>query len=236
MTLVPMTMADADLLSSVATLPAAYARALQVPLTPAETARIEKAARPTASLRSLQLFARGQAAFYASANQDAVDLLLRSIEADPPFAVAQYALGTVHRVLGNRWKAAAQFRAATLIDPTFPEPFKALGDLFLAAPRKLHDLAGEVYSKAIELRPFYADAYVGLGRARAAKGDLYAARTAFEKAVTFDPFNSAAFAELGMIYATNGRCADSIKAYQRAFELDPQASGPREACWGPDYF
>src|SRR2546428_10301481 len=51
-----------------------------------------------------------------------------------------------------------------------PEPFKALGDLFLAAPRRLFDQAVEAYNKALELRPFYADAHVGLGDARAAKG------------------------------------------------------------------
>src|SRR5262249_14593009 len=77
------------------------------------------------------------------------------------FVVAQYTLGAVHQALGNRWKAAAQFRAATQLDASYPEPYKALGDLFLAAPRRLFDQAVEAYQKAIELRPFYADATSG---------------------------------------------------------------------------
>ncbi|PYO36211.1 MAG: hypothetical protein DMD86_05125, partial [Candidatus Rokuibacteriota bacterium] len=74
----------------------------------------------------------------------------------PQFVVAQHALGVVHQSLGNRWKAAAQFRASTQLDPTYPEPYKALGDLFLTAPRRLFDQAVEAYAKALEIRPFYA--------------------------------------------------------------------------------
>src|SRR5205809_6902601 len=90
------------------------------------------------------------------ANETAVDLLARAIEADPNFVVAHYPLGAGHQALGNRWKAAAQFRASTQLDAADPEPFKALGDLFLAAPRRLCDQAVEAYHKALDLRPFYA--------------------------------------------------------------------------------
>ncbi len=61
-----------------------------------------------------------------------------------------------------------------------PEPFKALGDLYLSVPRSLFDQAVEAYGKAIELRPFYADAYAGLGDANAAKGDLDRAVIAYQ--------------------------------------------------------
>ena len=94
-----------------------------------------------------------------------------------------YTLGSIHQVLNNRWKATAQYRAAAQLDPTYPEPMKALGDLFLAAPRRLFDQAVEAYDKAIQLRPFYADAHVGLGDARAAKGDVDGAVGAYQKAL-----------------------------------------------------
>src|SRR2546428_8779385 len=70
-----------------------------------------------------------------------------------------------------------------------PEPFKALGDLFLAAPRRLFDQAVEAYNKALELRPFYADAHVGLGDARAAKGEIDPAIAAYQKGLVFNPVN-----------------------------------------------
>ncbi len=223
----PVTIADGELLARLASLPVAYARTLRVALTDAETARIEKAARPTRSLRAFELFTRGQTEILRGGqegNEAAVDLLSRAIETDASFVVAQYTLGTVHQALGNRWKAAAQFRASTQLDATYPEPFKALGDLFLAAPRRLFDQAVEAYGKAIELRPFYAEAFVGLGDAKAAKSDIDGAIGAYQKALVFNPVNPRVHMSLGKIYyAEKGLYYESVAAYKRAIDLDPHS-------------
>ena len=225
-TLEPVTVPEGELLAKIAGLPVLYARALKVPLTAAETARVERAALPTRSLRAFELFARGAIALQRSTqegNEAAVDLLARAIETDPNFVVAHYTLGAVHQTLGNRWKAAAQFRASTQLDAAYPEPFKALGDLFLAAPRRLFDQAVEAYNKALELRPFYADAHVGLGDARAAKGEIDPAIAAYQKALVFNPVNPKVYLSLGKIYyAEKGLYYESVNAYKKAIELDPQ--------------
>jgi len=217
----PLAMSDADFLARSARLPASYARALRVALTDDQNARIEKAARPTASLQALELFTRGQMAFYRGANEDAIDLMWRATLADPNFVMAQYALGAVHEAIGNRWKAAAQYRAATLLDSTMPEPLKALGDLFLGAPRPLVSQAIAAYSRAISLRPFYAEAYVGLGDARAANGDIKYAIAAYQKALSFDPFHSRPHLRLGKIYADMGHCGDSLMRTEGHLSLIP---------------
>jgi tetratricopeptide (TPR) repeat protein len=138
--------------------------------------------------------------------------------------VAHYTLGTIHQALGNRWKAAAQFRASTQLDPTYPEPYKALGDLFLAAPRRLFDQAIEAYAKAIELRPFLADAHVGLGDAKAAKGDTDGAIAAYQKALGINPVNPRVHMSLGKIYySEKGLYYEAVSAYKKAIDFD-QAS------------
>ncbi len=222
----PVVATEGELLARLGTLPVAYARLLGVPLTEAEAARINHAAQPTKSLRAFELYARSQMDIQRGnqeGNEAAIDLLARAIEADPNFVVAHYTLGVVHQSLGNRWKAAAQFRAATQLDAAYAEPFKALGDLFLAQPRRLFDQAVEAYSKAIELRPFYADAYVGLGDARAAKGEVDAAIGSYQKALVFNPVNPKVHLSLGKIYyAEKGLYYESVTAYKRALELDPQ--------------
>ncbi|MGH7323686.1 MAG: tetratricopeptide repeat protein [Candidatus Rokuibacteriota bacterium] len=223
----PITVAESDLLARLPDLVVAYARTMKVPLTEADTARIEKAARPTRSLRALELYARSQQTANRGgqeANESAAELLSRAIEADPNFVVAQYALGRVHQSLGNRWKAAAQFRAATQLDASYPEPYKALGDLLLAAPRRLFDQAVEAYQKALERRPFYAEAHVGLGEALAAKGEVDAAIGAYQKALTYNAVNPRVYVSLGKIYyGEKGLYYEAVNAYKRAIDLDPRS-------------
>jgi tetratricopeptide (TPR) repeat protein len=223
----PITIPEGELLVRLASLPVVYARTLKVTLTDNDVRRIEKAASPTKSLKAFELFSRAQIAAARGGqegNETAVDLLSRAIEADANFVVAQYTLGAVHQSLGNRWKAAAQFRASTQLDPSYPEPYKALGDLFLAAPRRLFDQAVEAYQKAIDLRPFYAEAHVGLGDARAAKGDVDAAIGAYQKALTYNAVNPRVHMSLGKIYySEKGLYYESVQAYKRAIDLDGQS-------------
>jgi tetratricopeptide (TPR) repeat protein len=205
----------------------AYAEALQITLSDGEKRQIWKAALPTRSLRALEFYTRGQIALDRGAKVDAVDLLVRAIENDVRFAMAQYTLGRVYASLGSRWKAAAQYRAVTLLDRTMPEPYKALGDLFLVQPRRLVNPAIEAYSWAINLRPFYAGAHVGLGNARLEKGDVEAAVIAYEQAARLDPFQAQPHLRLGEVFSSTGRCADALIAYSRAFELDPRSTETR---------
>lgn len=223
----PLVVPEGELLARLPALVVAYARTMKVALTDAETARMEKAARPTASLKAFELYARSQQVSNRGGqegNESAADLLSRAIEADPNFVVAQYTLGRVHQALGNRWKAAAQYRAATQLDPSYPEPYKALGDLLLAAPRRLFDQAVEAYQKAIERRPFYAEAHVGLGEALAAKGDTDAAIGAYQRALTFNAVNPRVYVSLGKIYyGEKGLYYEAVNAYRRAIDLDPRS-------------
>jgi tetratricopeptide (TPR) repeat protein len=223
----PLTVSPDDIVGGLAALPGVYTRTMRVTVSDAESARMAKAARPTRVGKAFELYARAHHALARGgqeARESAADLLARAIEADPNFVVAQYSLGTVHQALGNRWKAAAQFRAATQIDPQMPEPLKALGDLFLAAPRRLFDQAIEAYTKAIELRPFYAEAHVGLGDAKAAKGDVDGAIGAYQKALVYNAMNPRVYQSLGKIYFTEkGLYYEAVNAYRKAIDLDPQA-------------
>ncbi|HMH51695.1 MAG TPA: tetratricopeptide repeat protein [Candidatus Acidoferrum sp.] len=225
MALEPITVPDGELLARLASMPVAYARTMKVTLTDAEAARMEKAARPTRSLKAFELFSLAQSAARhggQEAYERAADLLARAVETDANFVVAQYTLGTVHQALGNRWKAAAQFRASTQLDPNYPEPYKALGDLFLAQPRRLFDQAIEAYGKAIDLRPFLADAHVGLGDAKAAKGDTDGAIVAYQKALGLNPVNPRVHMSLGKIYySEKGLYYEAVNAYRKAIDFDP---------------
>jgi tetratricopeptide (TPR) repeat protein len=223
----PIVVPERELLSRLPGLAVAVARTAKAQVGEADIARMEKMARPTRSLRAFELYARGQQSARRGnqeGNESAADLLSRAIEADPNFVVAQYTLGTVHQTLGNRWKAAAQYRASTQLDPAYPEPYKSLGDLLLAAPRRLFDQAIEAYQKAIERRPFYAEAHVGLGEALAAKGDVDGAIGAYQRALSYNAVNPRVYVSLGKIYYNEKSLYyESVTAYKRAIDLDPRS-------------
>jgi tetratricopeptide (TPR) repeat protein len=202
-----------------------YAKALRLGLKPDEVQRAAAAAKPTTNLMAFEAFVKGRRS-YLRGGQDgqegAAELFARAVEIDPTFAVAHYHLGLAHLALGNRWKGAAQFRAATQVDPNLPEPLKALGDLFMLSPRRLYDQAIEAYAKALTLRPHYAEAQVGLGDAKAAKGDHEAAIGHYQKALTFDPLNARVHFSLGKIYyGEKGLYYEAVNAYKKAIDLDP---------------
>ena len=217
--------ADGQLLDRLRALPGAYLKAVRAPASDVELARAQKWAAPTTVVRAYELYVRGRHASYRGtqdASEAAVEFLSRAIEADPQFVAAQYALGVVHQNLGNRWKAAAQFRASAQLDPTYAEPYKALGDLYLTAPRRLFEEAIKAYAKAIELRPFYAEAHIGLGDALAAKGEIDPAVAAYQKGLEYNPMNAKVQVSLGKIYySEKGLYYESVTAYKKAIDLDP---------------
>jgi len=221
----PVTVPDGALLEKLRSIPIAYTKAMKVLVTEPEAARMQKWAAPTSSLKAWEAYVRGIMAANRGtqeANEAAVEHLSRAIEADSQFVLAQYALGSVHQAMGNRWKASAQFRASSQLDPTFPDAYKALGDLFMTAPRRLFDQAEEAYTKAIDLRPFYAEAYVGLGDAKAAKGDVDGAISAYQKALVHNPLSGKVYASLGKIYySEKSLYYESVQAYKKAVDLDP---------------
>jgi len=201
-----------------------YARALNLGLKPDEMNKLVAAAKPTTNVTAFEAFAKGRRSILRGTQEGqegGAELLARAVEVDPTFALAHYHLGVVHLALGNRWKAAAQFRASTQVDPTLPEPFKALGDLFLSSPRRLYDQAIEAYQRAIVLRPHYADAQVGMGDAKASKGDNEGAIGHYQKALLLDPLNARVHFALGKIYYNEkGLYYEAVNSYKKAIELD----------------
>lgn len=220
----PLVGGPGRLLETQADLVQAYVRVLKLPLKPDEVQRMVAAAKPTANLTAFEAYAKGRRSALGGSQEGyegAAELLARAVEIDPTFALAHYHLGLAHLALGNRWKAAAQFRAATQVDSTLPEPFKALGDLFMSSPRRLYDQAIEAYQRSLSLRPHYAEAHVGLGDARAAKSDHEGAIAHYQKALALDPLNARVYFSLAKIYYNEkGLYYEAVTAYKKAIELD----------------
>jgi tetratricopeptide (TPR) repeat protein/TolB-like protein len=223
-TLDPVNGAAGKVLDAQAELVSVYARGLKLGLAPDVIQRMVVAARPTSNLVAFEAFTKGRRSALRGTqegHEGAAELLARAVEVDPTFALAHYHLGLAHLALQNRWKAAAQFRAATQVDASLPEPFKALGDLFMSSPRRLYDQAIEAYQRSLTIRPHYAEAHVGLGDAKAAKGDHEGAIGHYQKALALDPLNARVHFSLAKIYYNEkGLYFEAVNAYKKAIELD----------------
>jgi adenylate cyclase len=223
-TLDPVSGGAGKVLDAQAELVSVYARGLKLGLAPDAIQRMVAAARPTGNLVAFEAFTKGRRSALRGTqegHEGAAELLARAVEVDPTFALAHYYLGLAHLALQNRWKAAAQFRAATQVDASLPEPFKALGDLFMSSPRRLYDQAIEAYQRSLTVRPHYAEAHVGLGDAKAAKGDHEGAIGHYQKALALDPLNARVHFSLAKIYYNEkGLYFEAVNAYKKAIELD----------------
>jgi tetratricopeptide (TPR) repeat protein len=89
------------------------------------------------------------------------------------------------------------------------------------------DLDGAIadYSKAIEINPRYAEAFVNRGVARKAKGDLSGAIADYDKALALDPGLKEAYNNRGLARQLQGSLDPAIADFDKAIELDAHYAG-----------
>jgi tetratricopeptide (TPR) repeat protein len=199
----------------------------QVRLTEPDERRLEAAhTGGTASLDAYVFYARAaweQGLGTRGAHDRAVGLLTKALEADQNFAQARVALGKSLYVTNNRWKASGEFRKALQINPKLAEAHKLLGDMLVTSPRRLYDQATQAYTAALEIWPDYAEARVGLGDARQAKGQFDEAIEEYKKALAIEPTNARVYLGMGKIYYNEKQLYhEAVSAYQQAIALDPK--------------
>jgi tetratricopeptide (TPR) repeat protein len=78
------------------------------------------------------------------------------------------------------------------------------------------------YSRAIALRPDYAEAHYNLGRLLVEKGQLDDAIAHYERAAAINPADAEAQNNLGVTLFGSGRADDAIAHYQKALEIRPE--------------
>ena len=108
----------------------------------------------------------------------------------------------------------------------------ALEYFFLAYITENPDEQIKLYSKAIELNPFDAEAYNNRGFAYYKKGDYDYAIQDFDKAIQLNPYYAAAFNNRGNAYLYKGCHDRAIQDYNKAIQLKPDYALPyyNKAC------
>jgi tetratricopeptide (TPR) repeat protein len=78
------------------------------------------------------------------------------------------------------------------------------------------------FSKAIELDPNYAEAYLMRGRAKIGIQDMAGAMIDLNEAVTLEPNNSEAITERGNVKQMVGNITGALDDYEKALQLNPK--------------
>jgi Tfp pilus assembly protein PilF len=110
--------------------------------------------------------------------------------------------------------------------PASARKFVKQGSLLMS--RNKVDAAIESYSRAIELNPNYAEAYVNRGLARRAKGDLAGSIEDYEKAGSIDPksiegnrFVAESYSNRGYIKLNALEVDNAIQDFTMAIKINP---------------
>lgn len=202
-------------------------QAFRVRVTAYDERRLQAAfSEQTGSLDAYALYGRAgwqQGLGTKEGHEQAVALLTKALETDQNFALAHFALGLSLQATNNRWKASGELRKTIQLEGAFADAHKWLGDLLVTSPRRLYDQAIQSYQKALELSPDYAEAMVGLGDARQAKGQFDQAIVEYKRALQLEPANARVHFGLGKIYYNEKQLYhEAVAEYQQAITLDPK--------------
>ncbi|MEK6645832.1 MAG: tetratricopeptide repeat protein [Candidatus Firestonebacteria bacterium] len=93
------------------------------------------------------------------------------------------------------------------------------GNIFLGKGE--YDKAIELYKKALNVHPKYAEAYNNLGLCYMNKGDFNLAIDSYYKSLSIKPSDARVYSNLGVVYFRTNNFKESIKVLEKAVEISP---------------
>jgi tetratricopeptide (TPR) repeat protein len=151
----------------------------------------------------------------------------RAHQLDPGEFRWLYYLGFLHSAQGKRTEALTTLRAALRLNPDYLPARLKLAENLLASAE--WDEARKLYEAIVKGNPDAAEAYYGIGRIRAANGDLAAAVQSYRKACELFPAYGAAHYGLALAYRKLGDMAGSeeqLKLHAAGQTLVPPVPDP----------
>lgn len=152
---------------------------------------------------------------------EAIAYYQEAIALCPNLAGAHWNLGKVYHKNGNVEAAIACFQRTSELNPQLVGAdfhFNLGNRLFTEGKR---DEAIDSYSKAIAIKPDWAEAYANIASARSQQGNLDAAITYYQKAVDLKPELEVLHSNLANSFLQQGKYESAIASYQSALKIKP---------------
>lgn len=185
---------------------------------------------PTSNLQALDHYLRGNEWLRAFADPEtlasAETEFADAARLDPAFAMPYGGLCRVHLIRYQRSRDVEQFSEAerdchrTLsLNALQVDPYKALGDLYLASGRL--DEAESQYRIAQRLSPRDAEAVIGLADLAAQRDQEVEAERGYRQAIALEPHYWRTHNSLARFLFARARFGEAASAYERLTKLDP---------------
>lgn len=156
--------------------------------------------------------------------QQALELQLRALDADPKLTQAWVNLISLYARLGQPDPAEAAYKRAIAIEPKNAEAHYNFG--VLCAAQERFDQAREAFAATIAIDPANAEALDSLGAVIERNGAWDRAAALYRQAIAAKPTLYLAHYHLGRILANQRRYAEAIAAFEHAVEgNDAQTPG-----------
>lgn len=165
----------------------------------------------------------GSAEIQAGNNQQAIDLLQKSLDLDPKQADTLSHLGVAFWNRRDYKHALVAYKTAIHLNPSYAEPYNNLCMVLLEGFNEAQKALVAV-NKAIELNPEYADAYSNRGNVLQALNRLEEALDSYDHAIAVKPNSASAHNNRGNALRKLGRPDQALSAYQTAILNKPDYS------------
>ena len=153
----------------------------------------------------------------------------KALELNPGYGPARNGLGTAYLSIKDWDKAIEQFKEVAE-DLLYSTPYIPLSNMGFAYYNKgEYQQAEKYYLKALEIKPDFINALLGLGRTYLVLGKLAAAVDTLETGVRHFPGIAATYLDLGKAYSLKHEYSKAFTAFNKTIELAPDTDLAREA-------
>ena len=128
-------------------------------------------------------------------------------------------LAMQHHGAGRLLQAKNIYQQILQTDPNHPVALHLLG--VIAHQLENYDTAIDLISKAIAIKPDYAEAHYNLGNAHKEQGSLADAASSFQEATKVNPEFDQAHNNLGIALKELGKLEEAVASYLRATKIKP---------------
>ena len=128
-------------------------------------------------------------------------------------------LATQHHEAGDLPQAEGIYQQVLQDDPNQPVALHQLG--LIAYQVSKNDIAVDLITKAVAIKPDYAEAHNNLGNALQELGRLDEAVASYQKALAIKPDFAEAYSNLGSSLKNLGRLDEAVASYQKALAIKP---------------